>query len=75
MCDNGELGQTRIKELSGIKWHSCVYVVMDVCVSVCVCPLTLDVGSGRGGTIVLEVIQDAGVPGEAQQNLNHEKRG
>lgn len=46
-----------------------------MCWCVCMCPLTLDVGPGRGGTVVLEVIQDARVPGETQQDLNSEKRG
>lgn len=44
-----------------------------MCVHVCACGPTLDVGSGRGGTVVLEVIQDAGVPGETQQDLKKEE--
>lgn len=31
--------------------------------------LTLHVGFGRGGAVVRKVLQDGGVPGEAQQHL------
>lgn len=31
--------------------------------------LTLHVGLGRGGAVIREVLQDGGVPGEAEQYL------